>query len=401
MNMPQAKACAECGGDPIFHGMTYYTILIDDSMRAMFDPGFVGVVLGKGASAIERALTPYLLELFMRLGWATRISRPDDSTQLLALMLWKEADTRGIQIEEVRLFNLPRNIFMARLPDGKKIVYEGIPLPPRSIQRVQWLDNKALLKKHFSKLGLPVARGGSASNWWAAKKIYNGLTPPVIVKPYSGSGSRHTLLHIDSLEELQRAFKIATQICPAAVIEEELVGPVYRATVVDGKLAATLRRDQPYVIGDGTHTVAELVEEANKNPKRSGPYFHQMKLDDNAEKELAWQKMTFSSIPENCQKVLLNQKINWGVGGTTADVTDDVHPDNAELFEEVARVLKASIVGIDFIIDDITKSWKEQERCGVIECNSMPFFDNHHLPFEGEPRNVAALIWDMVLRSQS
>lgn len=398
MKVPVAAACAECGGDPVFHGMTYYTILIDDSMRALFDPGFVGRILGKFATAIERRVTPHMLDLFMRLGWARRVTTPDDGTQLLALMLWQEADTRGIQVEEVRLFDLPRNIFLARMPSGRRIAYEGIPLPPRTIDRAEWLDNKAELKKRFSKLGLPVAKGDSASNWYEAKKIYSKLTPPVIVKPYSGSGSRHTLLHIDTEPELKRAFLVAKQICPAAVIEEELVGPVYRATVVDGRLAATLRRDQPHVVGDGVHTITELMEEANKNPQRSGPYFHQMKLDEVADKELAWQNMTRTSVPENGQRVTLHQKINWGVGGTTADVSDDVHPDNVALFEEVARELKAPIVGIDFIIEDITRSWKEQDRCGVIECNSMPFFDNHHLPFEGEPRNVAKLIWDMVER---
>ena len=222
------------------------------------------------------------------------------------------------------------------------------------------------------------------------------MTPPVIVKPYSGSGSRHTLLHITDHTELERAFNVAKQICPAVVVEEELVGPVYRATVVDGVLAATLRRDQPHIIGDGIHSINELVQQANTHPARSGPYFHQMVLDETAKQEMAWQNMTVSSIPEKGQRVTLHQKINWGVGGTTADVSDVVHPDNVSLFEETARVLKAPIVGIDFIIPDITRSWKEQDRCGIIECNSMPFFDNHHLPFEGEPRNVAKLIWDMV-----
>jgi D-alanine-D-alanine ligase-like ATP-grasp enzyme len=378
--------------------MTYYTILIDDTMRGLFDPGFVGRWLTAFVGFFERRITPHVLEFLMRVEWAKRVERPDDDTQLLALMIWNEADNRNITVNEFRLFDLPRNIFVATYPSGKRIAYEGIPMPPREQNRVQWLDNKAELKKRFMKLGLPVAKGGSASDWWEAKRIYSKVTPPVIVKPYSGSGSRHTILHIDTLEELKRAFGIATQICPAAVIEEELIGAVYRATVVDGKLAATLRRDQPHVIGDGVHTVTELMIEANKHPGRSGPYFHQMVLDEAAEKELAWQKMTVTSIPENGQRVTLHQKINWGLGGTTADVTDEVHPDNVELFEEVARVLKAPIVGIDFIIDDITRSWKEQERSGIIECNSMPFFDNHHLPFEGTPRNVASLIWDMVER---
>lgn len=398
MEVPKAPECIECGGDPIFHRMTYYTILIDDTIRSVFDPGVIGRGVAKIVGFFERRVTPHLLEFSMRMGWARRVTEPDEDTQLLALMIWREAKNRNITVNEWRLLDLPRNVFVATYPSGKRIAYEGIPMPGRAEDRVPWLDNKAELKKRFMKLGLPVAKGGSASDWWKAKKIYESVTPPVIVKPYSGSGSRHTILHVDTLEELKRAFKIAVQICPAAVIEEELIGPVYRATVVDGKLAATLRRDQPHVIGDGIHTITELVAEANKHPARSGPFFHQMVLDEAAEKELAWQKMTVTSIPAPGQRITLHQKINWALGGTTADVTDDVHPDNVELFEEVARVLKSPIVGIDFIIDDISRSWKEQDRCGVIECNSMPFFDNHHLPFEGKPRNVAALIWDMVDR---
>lgn len=399
MDVPKASACEHCGSDPVFHRMTYYTILIDDSLRELFDPGIFGRFVHGLAHAIERHITPHVLEFLMARGLARRVERPDDETQLLAQMLWNEADARGITVNEFRLFDLPRNIFTATYPSGRRIAYEGIPLPPTGGKRAPWIDNKAQMKKEFDKKALPIAKGGAAKNWKEAKRIFARLEKPVIVKPYSGSGSRHTLLHISTEEELKHAFDVALQICPAAIIEEELVGPVYRATVVDGKLAATLRRDQPHVIGDGTHTILELVDEANKHPARQGPYFHTITLDHAADKELAWQNMTRTSIPEKGERVLLHQKINWSVGGTTADVSDEVHEDNVRLFERVARELRAPIVGIDFIIGDISKSWKAQDRCGIIECNSMPFFDNHHLPFEGKPRNVAALIWDMVGRS--
>lgn len=398
MEIPKAPECKECGGDPVFHSMTYYTILIDDTLRSLMDPGFVGRFVKKVVDPIERRTTPHIVEFLMNRGWAQKIERPDDDTQLLALMLWQDADTRGIDVVEFRLFTLPRNIFLAKMPNGKKIVYEGIPLPPRSISREPWLDNKAIMKEKFQKVGLPVAKGGAAKTVREAKKIFRNVTPPVIVKPYSGSGSRHTILHISDEEELARAFAIAKQICPAVVVEEELVGPVYRATVVDGKLAATLRRDQPVVIGDGMHSVGELIDVANTHQKRGGPYFHPISITEDTYAELTWQNMTLESVPTRGERATLHQKINWGVGGTTADVTDVVHEDNKVLFERVAEVLKAPMVGIDFIIPDITKSYREQERCGIIECNSMPFFDNHHLPFEGEPRNVAGLIWDMIER---
>lgn len=396
MPLPKPKDCAECGDGAIFHRVTYVSIVVDELMAPLSQPNPLFRGLAHLVYGIERKLTPRILNSMMDWGWAKRITTPDDDTQLLALMLWNEAKERGIEVSEFRLFDLPRNIFVAKYPDGRQIAYEGIPLPGNSdLERVPWMDNKDILKKKFRKLGLPVAKGGAVASLKEAKKLFATLTPPVITKPFSGSASRHTVLHITNEEELANGFRIAKQIAPKVVVEEELVGAVYRATVVDGVFAAALRRDQPHVVGDGRRTVRELVEEANAHPGRQGPYFHPMKLDALAEEELRWQGLTVESVPEEGRKASLHQKINWSVGGTTCDVTDETHPDNIALFEEVARVLKAPIVGLDFIIGDMSRSWKEQDRCGILECNSMPFFDNHHLPFEGKPRNVAALIWDM------
>ncbi len=400
IKVPTPAPCEDCGDGAIFHRLTYTSILVDEMLGGIFGSNPTGPAKKPGKTAlwmsdVERRITPHLLEMLIGMGVATRVTEPDDDTQLLALMMWNEAKERGIEIHEFRLGGLARNIFIAKYPNGKKIAYEGIPLPHADVARVPWMDNKATLKTEFRKLGLPVAKGGAARTLLGAKKLMRTLTPPVIVKPYSGSGSRHTILHVMNEEELERAFRIATQVAARAVIEEELIGPVYRATVVDGVFAAALRRDQPYVTGDGKRTIAELVADANTHPKRQGPYFHHIKLDETADQELAWQNLTQESVLPEGARAILHQKINWSVGGTTCDVTAQVHEDNIALFEETARVLGATIVGIDFIINDITRSWKGQERCGILECNSMPFFDNHHLPFEGEPQNVAARIWDM------
>jgi len=394
------RECEECGGEAIAHELTYFSLLIDEIFRPIIAPGPLLRFFGHAFSSVERVVTAPLCRLLVALGAAKKVTEPDDDTMLLALMIWNEAKVRGIDMWEFRLFNLPRNLFVATFPDGRSICFEGIPEPKGGNKRVWWMDNKAVLKQKFSKIGLPIASGGSSYGLAHAKKIYERLTPPVIVKPYAGSASRHTVLHIDTPEELERAFKVAKQVAPFAVVEEELVGPVYRATVVDGKLSATLRRDPPAVVGDGARSVRELVLEENKHPARSGPYFHPIQLDEAAKKELAWQGHTLESVPMKGERVLLHQKVNWGVGGTTTDVSDEVHPDNVALFERTAEVLHTPIVGIDFIIGDISRSWKEQQRCGILECNSMPFFDNHHLPFSGTPRNVAGDIWDMVERTR-
>lgn len=393
--------CDHCGGEAIAHRSTYITVALDDTLRPLFTPGFFMRSLARTFGALETRVTPHLMKLLVRIGWAKKQERPDDETLLLAKVLWEEADERGMEMWEFRLFGMARNLFYAELPSGRKLAFEGIPQPPSGDARVWWMDNKTELKKHLRKAGFPTAAGGGAFTFRSAKKIFEGLVPPVIVKPHSGSASRHTLLHINDERGLEEGFRVAKQVAPLALIEEELVGPVYRITVVDGTYSAALRRDPPSVVGDGKHTIRELVDEENTHPARSGPYFWQLKIDDYALEELEWQGYTPESVPPEGDRVMLHQKVNWGLGGTTADTTEHVHPENIKMFEDLAKFLKAPIVGIDFIVGDLSRPWHEQERCGILECNSMPFFDNHHLPFEGKPRNVAADIWDMMHRAYS
>ena len=67
------------------------------------------------------------------------------------------------------------------------------------------------------------------------------------------------------------------------------------------------------------------------------------------------------------------------------------------MLEHIGKFLKDPLVGVDFIMEDITKSWKEQNLSGIIECNSLPFIDLHHYPLFGKPNNVASKLWDLVM----
>jgi cyanophycin synthetase len=99
------------------------------------------------------------------------------------------------------------------------------------------------------------------------------------------------------------------------------------------------------------------------------------------------------TVPGKGERIVVNRKVSRSVGAAVRDVTDATHPETAELLERIGRMLDASVVGIDFIIGDIERSWKEQKKCGVIECNSLPFIDLHHYPLEGKPRDVGGMIW--------
>jgi hypothetical protein len=44
----------------------------------------------------------------------------------------------------------------------------------------------------------------------------------------------------------------------------------------------------------------------------------------------------------------------------------------------------------------MTRPHGEQQPCGVIECNSLPFIDLHHFPLYGNVVNAAGALWDSV-----
>jgi cyanophycin synthetase len=241
-----------------------------------------------------------------------------------------------------------------------------------------------------------VAKGASAFSERRAIEIFRALKKPVIVKPYSGSRSRHTAIHLESEQEFLKAFRSAKMLSPFALIEEELCGMVHRGTLINGKLVGVIRREPPHIIGDGVHTVSELVAIENRNEKRQDGTFHKIATSREADQELVRQKLLWESVPSEGQLVTLNQKVSRGTGGSNTDVTEMMHPENRKLLEKVGTVLQDPLVGVDFIMEDVGAPWQERERCGVIECNSMPFIDLHHYPLRGTPRNVAGALWDLI-----
>lgn len=297
---------------------------------------------------------------------------------------------------EFRLFGIGHDIFVSEYK-GDKRFFDVLPRPkdydPKGLE---WMDNKGEMKKHFSKAGIKVASGAVVHSKKKALKIFNSLSKPVITKPNLGSRSRHTTTHISDEKEFMKAFLKARQLSPWVMIEEELSGYVFRGTLIGGKLIAVLRREPAYVIGDGVHNIRELIEIENKNPLRHGPIFHQLHLDEEAEKELAHWGHTRETIPKKDEIITLGQKTSRAVGGGITDMTNIVHPDNKEMLEKIAKVLNDPLIGVDFIMDDVSISWREQPKCGVIECNSAPFIDLHHYPLVGEPRNVASALWDII-----
>lgn len=285
--------------------------------------------------------------------------------------------------------------FMLAHKEGKHVLFYTMPRP-RFSDAYFWLDDKVLLKEFLIQHQLPAAGGGAATSETDVLELFKKYRAPFIAKPHAGSRGRHTTINITTEEEAVRAFHIARQLSPWVVFEEELAGTLYRVTVIDGVLVAAAQRDFPGVYGDGVKTVRELCDATAHDPKRDRFVFFPVTPNERAEAQLRAQHLSWSSVPEKGVFVRLNDKISRLHGAITIDVTDAVHPENRALFEKIVRTMGDPLIGMDFIMEDITRPWHEQPRCGVVECNSMPYIDLHEYIYEGTPRPVGDALWKSV-----
>ena len=396
------RYCKDCEPAQEIHSIAYLSVVLGWIDQPFFD--FMEMIFHSTAEAISRKISIPFFKLMtaLRLGYFT--DKPDEKDSWRTRCFWEEAERRGIRVREFHLGPI-RDAFIAEyLPRlgtckaGRTIIFDGLPRPGyKESAALKWMDNKGVMKKKFMQEDLPVARGGVAFTQKRALEIFNSIQKPVITKPNLGSRSRHTLIHIDTKEKLIYGFKKAKKLSPLVVVEEELRGLLFRGTLVGGKLVGVVRRDQPEVTGDGVHTVRELLEKENERPERQGPIFHKIIIDPDALVELGREKISMDDIPPKGRVITFSQKTSRGIGGTTTEVTDIVHPDNVEMLERVGKFLDDSLVGVDFIMEDIGKSWREEQHSGIIECNSLPFIDLHHYPLNGRPNNIAGKLWDLVM----
>ncbi|EKD33233.1 MAG: hypothetical protein ACD_76C00067G0005 [uncultured bacterium] len=396
--MKKTKNCKACGPVQVSHTACFFAVIFEIAFAPLMKP------LDALAYATRIVASPLRLErtvpaiakalVFLRL--AKIVRDPKLAATWRGRVLWEEALKRKIDMYELRLFGLAREFYIVRF--GKiTLAFNGLPRPlGAQAKSLEWMDNKGIMKRKFRKMGFPVALGGTALTARRAKKIFSSLKSPVVVKPSIGSRSVHVSSGLKTEKEMLNAFFIARQVSPWVEIEEELEGSVYRATVIGGKLVAVLRRDPPQVTGDGKSSIRDLVAKENKNPARHSEQFHEIELSKEINEYLQSRGLGVDSVLSAGESVALDWRVGRGSGATNTDVTGETHKENRELFENATRYLNDSVVGYDFIIEDISKSWKNTKRCGIIECNSLPFIDLHHFPFQGQPKNIAGDLWNII-----
>lgn len=305
----------------------------------------------------------------------------------------EEAASRGIpyiRLNDQSLVQLGYGIYQKRI--------QATTTAQTSMIAVDIAGNKHATKTLLGDMGVPVPKGYRIREIDELEDVLERVGFPAVIKPLDGNHGKGATVGIKSLEEARIAWERAKEYSRWVIVEQQLQGSDFRALVVNNRLIAVAERVPANVTGDGRHTIRELIEITNQDPRRG--YGHEnvltqididgqtMRLIKNAGYELD------SVLPEG-ERLFLKTTANISTGGTAIDVTDEVHPKNVFLFERIAKIIGLDVAGIDIIAPNVSEPLKENGG-GIIEVNAAPGFRMHLSPSEGIGRNVAEHVVDML-----
>lgn len=255
-------------------------------------------------------------------------------------------------------------------------------------------ETKALLEA----AEIPVPRGTVIRSEEGLKEAVEKYGYPLVIKPIDGNHGKGNTTNITTWEQATKALEAAKQYSRSVIVEKFITGFDFRILVINYKFICAALRTPASVKGDGQHSIQWLIDETNKDPRRG--YGHekvltQITIDQFTQKMLDEKGYTLDTVPPKGELVLLKPTANLSTGGTSTDVTDEVHPANIFMCERIARIIGLDICGIDIMASDLRTPVSENGGA-ILEVNAAPGFRMHIEPSEGLARNVAEPVVDML-----
>lgn len=306
----------------------------------------------------------------------------------------KEAETRGIPWFELGARSL------IQLGYGVHQKRTQATLSDRTgILAVELASDKEGTKRILHNAGVPVPRGTVINYLDELEDAIEAVGGyPIVIKPLDGNHGRGITIDINTWEVAEAAYDAAKEVSKSVIVERFYRGQDHRVLVVNGKLIAVAERVPAHVIGDGQHTIAELVEITNQDSRRGDGHANVMtriEVDRASLQLLEKQGHTLDTVLPEQEVCYLKATANLSTGGTAIDRTDEIHPENIWLAERVVKIIGLDIAGIDVVTPDISRPLREVDGV-IVEVNAAPGFRMHVCPSQGIPRNVAEPVIDML-----
>lgn len=319
-----------------------------------------------------------------------------ENMELSTQMLLFDAIQKGVQVEILdesdQFLKLQHKDHIEYVKNGNMTSKDNYIVPLA-------MANKTVTKKILSAAGFPVPAGAEFSTLEEGIAYYPFIKDkPIVVKPKSTNfGLGISIFQAPAnRDSYQKALEIAFSEDSSVLVEEFIAGTEYRFFVLDRKCEAVLLRLAANVIGDGQHTIRELVAFKNTNPLRGRDHRSPLEMIDLGEIELlmlAQQGYKADDVLPQGIQVFLRRNSNISTGGDSVDVTETMHTSYKELAAEMAAAMGAWVCGVDLIIPNSTlPASKNNPNCTCIELNFNPSMYMHTYCAEGPGQSITPKI---------
>lgn len=207
----------------------------------------------------------------------------------------------------------------------------------------------------------------------------------IAVKPADGEQGKGISLLVRTPDELEIALTRAKGVSEKVVLEEFVTGIDLRIVVINFDVIAAAIRKPAEVIGDGKHTIAQLIDKQSRRRAIATEGESRIPIDSETHKCVHEGGYDMDDILEPKKILQVRNTANLHTGGTIHDVTDRLHPKLAEAAILIAKSINIPVVGVDFIVDS-----PEKEHYYFIEANERPGLANH------EPQPTAQRFIDLL-----
>jgi len=269
------------------------------------------------------------------------------------------------------------------------------------IKDTEFTMYKDMVGDFLEMCGFPTPRGFNTFSEEAAVEAAEKIGYPCVVKPVNGHKGQGVTTGIMNAEGVREAYRKIIAMSEennvpfaGALVQKQIQGTDHRLLAVNGKFVAALQRVPAYVVGDGKHTIRQLIEIENAKEIRldnARSPLAKIKIDDDLINFLALQNKSLDDVPPAGEHITLRRVANISAGGVSINVTDKIHPDNIKLVEDIASYFTIRNLGIDVLAADISRSWKEGDF-GIIEINAGPGVFMHLAPAYGGSIDVPGQI---------
>lgn len=252
--------------------------------------------------------------------------------------------------------------------------------------------SKKQAREIFLENNIPHAKGDIFYGFIKPFRFVKKHGFPVVVKPNVSGFSRGSHFPINSNMGLLKAIVLVKIWWPSSVIEQYLEGKNYRIVVVKDEIMSAIRRYPPFVIGDGQSTIGKLIDDENKMRRQMalGPVIHPIQKSLGISRFLKKNKLSFTSIPLQEERITLYNRISLAPGGVVETLDKDhMHEQNREIFLKILPYFNANILGIDAIFEKGIDIPYTDQRVIFLEVNSRPYLKMQDYPRYGEKQDLS------------